>query len=97
MIDQKTRELVAKEIAAIAVFMRERQFSFCLCSGDMTEEEKNDFINTFTEFLNSSYKAHQTSARDQMVSENKEQIGHSSGASQTVSPNSGSRSGNGFS
>lgn len=72
MMDQETRKNVAKEIAAIAVFMRERQFSFCLCSGDMTQDEKDDFIKTFTDCLNSSYKAHQSGSHNQMVLENKE-------------------------
>lgn len=69
-MDQKTREEVAKEIAAIAVFMRERQFSFCLCSGDMTEEEKNSFIKTFTDCLETGYKTlHQPPAGNHVVSE----------------------------
>ena len=69
-MDQKTREEVAKEIAAIAVFMRERQFSFCLCSGDMTEEEKDSFIKTFTECLETGLKSlHQPPVGNHFVSE----------------------------
>lgn len=71
-MDTKMREEVAKEIAAIAVFMRERQFSFCLCSGDMTEEEKNSFIKTFTESLETGYKAIHHHSGTHMVSEIKE-------------------------
>jgi len=69
MMTPEMAEALAKEIAVVAAFLRERQFSFCLCSGDMTADEKDDFIKAFTESLESGYAAHHHRPSTQIVSD----------------------------
>lgn len=58
---REERDILAKEIAFIAVGMRKRQFKILLSAGDATQEEFEDFLaflrQGLSQFPNADYSA----------------------------------------